>query len=160
MDEKNFAEVLIDGKVYTLGGSEDAQYLQSVASYINDKITQLKRQEGFTKQSIEYQSVMAELNIADDYFKAVERAEASEKRAEETEKDAYSLKHDLVTLQMKLDSKDKELKETAEKLSKVQDELRNLQSVQFLSGQGRGQGNRQYNNNNNNSGNNNNGNRK
>ena len=30
MNEKHYAEVLIDGKVYTLGGIEEAQYLQRV----------------------------------------------------------------------------------------------------------------------------------
>ena len=66
MDAKNYAEVLIDGKIYTLGGSEDERYLQRVASYINDKTAQLKKQSGFTKQSQDYQAVMVELNIADD----------------------------------------------------------------------------------------------
>ena len=42
--------------------------MQRVASYINEMITTLKRQEGFTKQSAEYQTAMVELNMADDYF--------------------------------------------------------------------------------------------
>lgn len=44
MDTKNYAEVLIDGKIYTLGGAEDENYLQRVASYINEKTAQMKRQ--------------------------------------------------------------------------------------------------------------------
>ena len=58
MNEKHYAQVLIDGKIYTLGGAEEAQYLQKVASYINDKTAQLKAKDGFSKQSQEYQSVM------------------------------------------------------------------------------------------------------
>ena len=34
MDTKNYAEVLIDGKIYTLGGTEDEHYFQRVASYL------------------------------------------------------------------------------------------------------------------------------
>lgn len=36
MDTKNYTQVLIDGKIYTLGGSEDEGYLQKAASYVND----------------------------------------------------------------------------------------------------------------------------
>ncbi len=56
MDTKHYTEVLIDGRIYTLGGTEDEGYMQRVASYINEMITTLKRQEGFTKQSAEYQT--------------------------------------------------------------------------------------------------------
>ena len=73
MDTKHYTEVLIDGRIYTLGGTEDEGYMQRVASYINEMITTLKRQEGFTKQSAEYQTAMVELNMADDYFKAREQ---------------------------------------------------------------------------------------
>ena len=59
MDTKHYTEVLIDGRIYTLGGTEDEGYMQRVASYINEMITTLKRQEGFTKQSAEYQTANA-----------------------------------------------------------------------------------------------------
>ena len=51
MDEKNYTQVLINGNVYTLGGAEDAEYLQKVAAYINEKIAVLKAQPGFTRQN-------------------------------------------------------------------------------------------------------------
>ena len=53
--EKNYTEVLIDGNIYTLGGSEEAEYLQKVAAYINQKIGILKAQPGFTRQNKDYQ---------------------------------------------------------------------------------------------------------
>lgn len=129
MNEKHYAEVLIDGKVYTLGGIEEAQYLQRVAGYINEKTSQMKRQEGFTKQSQEYQAVMIELNIADDYFKAVDRAAASEKRRDDMEKETYSLKHELVTTQMKLEDAQGQLKELQGKLKKAEDELLKVKAL-------------------------------
>lgn len=129
MNEKHYAEVLIDGKVYTLGGIEEAQYLQRVAGYINEKTSQMKRQEGFTKQSQEYQAVMIELNIADDYFKAVDRAAASEKRRDDMEKETYSLKHELVTTQMKLEDAKGQLKELQGKLKKAEDELLKVKAL-------------------------------
>ena len=123
MNTKNYAEVLIDGKIYTLGGMEDENYLQRVASYINEKTAQMKRQEGFAKQSQEYQSVMIELNIADDYFKATSRAIDSEQQRDEMEKESYGLKHELVTTQLRLENTAKDLEEKMEELARVKKEL-------------------------------------
>ena len=38
MSSKNTAEVILGGKVIKLGGYESEEYLQRVASYINNKI--------------------------------------------------------------------------------------------------------------------------
>lgn len=126
MDAKNYAEVLIDGKIYTLGGSEDEHYFQRVASYINDKTAQLKKQAGFTKQSQDYQAVMVELNIADDYFKMMDEALEAKQQKEDMEKETYSLKHEIVTTQMKLEAVLKELEELQKKPLKNDQELKRL----------------------------------
>lgn len=126
MNAKNYAEVLIDGKIYTLGGSEDEHYLQRVASYINEKTSQMKRQEGFSKQSQDYQAVMIELNIADDFFKAREEASLAKGQKDEMEKESYSLKHELVTVQMKLEAALKELDQLKKKPEQDQQELKEL----------------------------------
>ena len=65
MSSKNNAEVIIDGKIYTLSGYESEEYLQKVASYINGKITEFKQDEGYRRQNIEVQKALLELNIAD-----------------------------------------------------------------------------------------------
>ena len=75
MDTKNYTQVLIDGKIYTLGGTEDEAYLQKAASYVNEKIATMYAIPGFSKQSADYQQLMLLLNIADDYFKAKENAD-------------------------------------------------------------------------------------
>lgn len=111
MDSKHKTEVLIDGKIYTLAGSEEEGYIQRLASYINEMVLTLKRQEGFTKQSAEYQNVMIELNMADDYFKAREQIARLEQQKAEMEKETYSLKHELVATQMKLEAVKAELAE-------------------------------------------------
>jgi len=102
--EKNYAEVLIDGKIYTLGGSEEQEYLQKVAAYINQKIGILKAQPGFTRQNMDYQEVMIYLNLADDYFKTLQEAKMLRAQKDELEKEIYSLKHELIGVQMKLDA--------------------------------------------------------
>lgn len=111
MDQKHYTEVLIDGKIYTLGGMESESYLRRVAAYINEKIAEMKGQAGFMKQGADYQSVMIELNIADDYFKEQERADRLAQQKAALEKEAYSLKHELITTQLKLDNLEKEIAE-------------------------------------------------
>lgn len=116
MDTKNYTQVLIDGTIYTLGGSEEESYLQKAASYVNDKIAQMRRLPGFSKQNADYQTVMTELNIADDYFKAMEWADSMERQKNDLEKETYSLKHELVSTQMKLEAVLKDLEERQKEL--------------------------------------------
>ena len=131
MDTKNYTQVLIDGKIYTLGGSEDEAYLQKAASYVNEKITTMHALPGFSKQSADYQQLMLLLNIADDYFKTKETADQMEEQRDRMEKETYSLKHELVSTQMKLDGvlkdleeRQRQLQELSAKLSKSERELR------------------------------------
>lgn len=109
MEQKNYTEVLIDGRIYTLGGTEEEMYLQKVAAYINEKTGKMKKQEGFSRLGADFQAVMIELNIADDYFKEQERADRLAEQKAALEKEAYSLKHELITTQMKLENLEKEL---------------------------------------------------
>ena len=109
MSQKNYAEVLIDGVVYTLGGTEDEAYLRRVAAYLNEKIGTIKKQRGFSRQNADYQNLMIHLNIADDYFKEQERADMLSGQKALLEKEAYSLKHELVSTQMKLEAMRAEL---------------------------------------------------
>ena len=118
MDSKNYTQVLIDGKIYTLGGIEEEAYLQKAASYVNDKNAQMRRLPGFTKQNADYQMVMTELNIADDYFKAMEWGEGMERQKNDREKETYSLKHELVSTQMKLEAVLKDLEERQKELDR------------------------------------------
>ncbi|MCC8024482.1 MAG: cell division protein ZapA [Clostridium sp.] len=119
MESKNYTQVLIDGKIYTLGGSEDEGYLQKAASYVNEKKSQMRKIPGYTKQNADYQTIMMELNITDDYFKAMERAEGMERQKNELEKETYSLKHELVSTQMKLEAVLKDLEERQRELDKL-----------------------------------------
>ena len=67
MSSKNNTEVIIDGKIYTLSGYESEEYLQKVAGYINNKITEFKQDDGFKRQTLEVQRTLLNINIADDY---------------------------------------------------------------------------------------------
>ena len=69
MEQKNYTEVFIDGTVFTLGGTEDEAYLRQVAAYLNEKIGEVRKLDGFSRQSPEYQNLTIQLNLSDDYFK-------------------------------------------------------------------------------------------
>ena len=112
---KNFTEVLIGGKVFTLSGFESEEYLQKVSTYINHKLDECTSSEGYRKQSAETRSVLLALNIADDYFKAKKQGSTLENDIEEKDKDMYDLKHELISVQIKLENAEKAMDKLKDK---------------------------------------------
>ena len=53
MSPKTDTEVIIGGKVFTLSGYESEDYMQKIASYINGKITEYGKLDGFRRQQSE-----------------------------------------------------------------------------------------------------------
>ena len=86
MSAKTSAEVVIDGKVYTLSGYEGEEYLQKVASYINGKINEFTSIEEYRHIPLNMKNTLIQLNIADDYFKAKDQVEKLERDLENKEK--------------------------------------------------------------------------
>ena len=111
MAEKTVADVIIGGKVYTLSGYEDEAYLQKVASYINNKMSELDAVEAFKRFPVDMKSVLVHLNIADDYFKAKAYLDKMEAEAELKDKELYDLKHDLIAGQIKAENDESIIKE-------------------------------------------------
>lgn len=110
MTGKNDIEVVIGGKVITLSGSESEEYLQKVASYINNKIAEYNRVDSFRRQPVDLQNVLLQINLADDYFKAQKQIEALEAELEAKDRELYDLKHELIASQIKLESKEKQIR--------------------------------------------------
>ena len=65
MEERSELSVVIDGKVYRLSGGSDI-YLQKLASYVDGKIRELKKQPGYNKLSTEYRDILLALNITEE----------------------------------------------------------------------------------------------
>ena len=103
MSSKTDTEVIIGGKVFTLSGYESEEYLQKVASYINNKINEYNKVESFRRRPMDTQSVLLQLNIADDYFKAKKQISVLEEELKTKEKELYDLKHELISAQIKLE---------------------------------------------------------
>ena len=103
METKRFTDVIIDGKAYNLGGYASEGYLHQVAAYVNQKISELKSQNGYARQDADTRSVLLYLNLADDYFQKKKEAEELAARLERQEQELYALKSDMVTMKLELE---------------------------------------------------------
>ncbi len=111
MSAKTYAEVVIDGKVYTLSGYEGEEYLQKVAAYINGKINEFDNLDSTRHLAANIKATLIQLNIADDYFKAKTQVEKLERDLELKDREMYDLKHDLISKQIKGESAEERIKE-------------------------------------------------
>ena len=128
MSSKNKTEVLIAGKIFTLSGYESEEYLQKVATYINNKIAEFKKLDGYNHQTKENKSILLELNIADDYFKAKKQVEMVEEELSEKDKELYDLKHELINTQIQLENQEKDLEASRKENTELQKEVVRLQT--------------------------------
>ena len=133
MASKTDTEVIIGGKVFTLSGYESEEYLQKVASYINNKVNEYNKIDSFRRQPMDTQGVLLQLNIADDYFKAKKQISLLEEEIQNKEKEMYDLKHELIASQIKLENTEKnvralqtEANENAKKIVRMETELKEL----------------------------------
>ena len=128
MASKTDTEVIIGGKVFTLSGYEGEEYLQKVASYINNKIAEYNKLDSFKRQPVDTQNVLLQLNIADDYFKLKKQIELMEEQLTEKEKELYDLKHELIATQIKLENTEKNSKSLQSKLDESSKKIIQLET--------------------------------
>ncbi len=131
MSVKTDTEVIIGGNVFALSGYESEEYLQKVASYINNKMAEYNKVDSFRRQPVDMQNVLLHLNIADDYFKAKKQISLLEEELQGKEKELYNLKHELIAAQIKLENTEKNIKglqkevnESAKKIVRLETELK------------------------------------
>ena len=130
MSAKTDTEVIIGGKVFTLSGYESEEYLQKVASYINNKVNEYGKVDSFRKQPLDTQNVLLQLNIADDYFKAKQQISLLEEELKAKDTEIYDLKHELIASQIKLENTEKnyrtlqkEANENSKKMVRLETEV-------------------------------------
>ena len=128
MSSKTDTEVIIGGKVFTLSGYESEEYLQKVASYINNKITEYNKNESFKRLTLDMQNVLLQLNIADDYFKAKKQISILEEEIQTKEKELYNLKHELIASQIKLENTEKNVKSLQAEANKKKKKIIRLET--------------------------------
>ena len=128
MSSKNNTEVILGGKVFTLSGYESEEYLQKVASYINNKLAEYSKEDSFRRQNAEVRANLMYLNIADDYFKAKKLGDRLSEDIENKDKEIYDLKHELIAAQIKTDAAEKEITELKKEIAKYQKNIVQLET--------------------------------
>ena len=128
MSSKNDTEVIINGKIYTLSGYESEEYLQKVATYMNNKITELKAMDGSKRLNVDMQRILLELNIADDYFKAKKQADSIEGELDSKDKQLYDVKHELIAAQIQVESLEKENSGLQKQINELQIKIAKLET--------------------------------
>ncbi|NLJ90425.1 MAG: cell division protein ZapA [Clostridiales bacterium] len=123
MNKKNTVEVIINNKQYILGGYESPDYLQKIASYINRKYSEFKKQDIYKHLDRDMRNILIEINIADDYFKAKEQIELIQAKNDENNTEIYNLRHELVSTRSDLEAAEEEIKELKKELANVQHKL-------------------------------------
>lgn len=128
MSAMNETEVLIGGKVITLAGHESREYIQKVAAYLDSKLAECRNTESFKSHTLEFQNLMVQLNIADDYFKAKNIADTLEGDLESKDKEIYDLKHELIAMQIKHDNQAGEMDRLKKEIQEYQNTIAKLES--------------------------------
>lgn len=127
MAVKNTAQVIIGGKIITLGGYESEEYFQKVASYMNNKIAELSEVPGYSRQPMETKHTLLSLNISDDYFKVKKQAENYEQDLQQKDQEMYDLKHELISLRMEIEESQKREKEALEQKEMLEGKVKELE---------------------------------
>lgn len=128
MSSKSATEVIIGGKVFSLCGYEGEEYLQKVASYINNKLNEYSKVDSFRRQSADTQNILLGLNIADDFFKAKKQIDTMEEELKAKDKELYDLKHELVTYQIKLENAEDRVRELQQDLEEKSKRILQLET--------------------------------
>ena len=120
MAMKNTAEVVIAGRVYKISGYESPEYLHQIAVYLNDKMSELQKTDGYRKQNTDQKQLLLNMNLADDFFKSRRQAEKLSADLEKKERELYSVRHDLIEAQLALENQKKELKDLKKRLKELE----------------------------------------
>ena len=128
MNTKNDVEVVINGKQYTLCGYESSDYLQHIATHINEKYAEFKKQEGYHRLDMDMRNILLAINLSDDFFKAQKMAEELRMQKEELEKEIFDVKHELVSVQTEAEDLKKQLKEAQKNCEDAQHRIIRLET--------------------------------
>ena len=72
MSELNKVDAVIGGEIITLVSGENEEYMQKIARYIDRKLYEIKLMKSNASINERTRTLFIAINIADDYFKALE----------------------------------------------------------------------------------------
>jgi len=130
---KNKVQVTIDGRTFSIMGTESEEYLQKVAAYIDEKMKELKKSGAQGSLSPVTLYFLTSLNIADELFKVKDELDVVKKEFSDfrngvlSDEEIRSIKDETNTLKDQIDKLITELEELKRKLSIVEDEKSSLE---------------------------------
>lgn len=136
MNTKNDVEVIINGKQYTISGYESSDYLQRIATHINDKYAEFKQDEGYARLDVDMRNILLAINLSDDYYKAQQSMQELQRENEELEKEIFNMKHDMIAMKAQLEEQEKAMEdlqkdktESEHEVIRLETELKNAKSA-------------------------------
>ena len=132
-DNKTKLSVIIDGKVYMLSGGSSEAYMQKIASYVDNKIRELKSMSGYQKLSPDYRNILLSLNLAEELFKAQDEKDVSKKEYREKDEEIYRLKQELVEKDLRIETANRLVIEYKTKVNEMQKRIIELETRHELS---------------------------
>lgn len=100
---KNKVRITIDGKSFTLMGNETEEHMQSVAAFIDQKMREIRKNSQSVSLDSSLAYVLTSINVADDYFKEVERSLSLEAELDEMKLQCMTLKNTVSEMEKKLE---------------------------------------------------------
>ncbi len=128
INNKKDGQVIIDGKVVNVSAEESLEYMQKVALYVNNKISEIRMSEYYNRLSGDDKSLLLNLNIADDYFKAKDRVDKLEEEVKKLEKTNYDIQHEQIETKIKYESALKMQEEYKHQLMETQSRVLELEA--------------------------------
>lgn len=111
VNTKNDVEVIINGKQYTISGYESSDYLQKIATHINEKYVEFGKDSAYRHLDGDMKTILLAINLSDDYYKAQKAMEELQKENEELEKEIFNMKHDMIAMNSQLEEKESQIAE-------------------------------------------------
>ena len=129
MQDQTTAEVLIDGRTYTIAGFESDEYLQQVANYINRKLGALKKNRDYLRLDLDTRNALLAINIADDYFK--EKRVADDIRGDRELKDklVLDMKHEIISREDQIGKDESKIRSLEKKLNEAEKRIIELETT-------------------------------
>ncbi len=119
MAEKNHVQVMIEGKLMTLVGTDTPEYMKSVAEYIEEKNREIRSGDKSKKMNVAMASILTSINVADDYFKERDKSKS-------LEDENVALKEELADTKKELEDARKEIEQLNRDIYILKDDMNML----------------------------------
>jgi len=124
---KNKVQVRIAGNEYILRGNESAEYIQRVALYVDTKTAEIMKANHTLSTSMA--SVLTAVNIADEFFKAMDSNIMLKKEIEQAKKIIKELREENTQLTQQLQAVNEENRNLIIELTKRETELSEVRNA-------------------------------